>query len=62
VQQVHDLLLRERLLHQQTEENCVAEFTEVVEELCARVRILHDVLKGRLVIAKNAGRTVIVSG
>ena len=45
VQQVHDLLLRERLLHHEAEEDRVAELAEVVEELGAGVGELHDVLE-----------------
>ena len=53
VEEVHDLLLRQRLLHHEAEEDNVAELPEVVEELSARVGVLHDVLQGGLVVAEN---------
>ncbi len=48
MQKVHDLLLRQGLLHQQAKENRVAELAEVVEQLGAGVGVLHNVLKGGL--------------
>ena len=53
MEEVHDLLLRQRLLHHEAEEDDVAELPEVVEELSARVGVLHDVLQGGLVVAEN---------
>ena len=44
MQQVHDLLLREGLLHHEAEEDRVAELAEVVEQLGAGVRVLDNVL------------------
>ena len=60
VKQVHNFLLRQRLLHEETEEDGITELPEVVEELGPSVRILHDVLKCGLVVAENAGGAVIV--
>ncbi len=60
MQQVHDLLLGQGLLHQEAEENGVPEFAEVVEELRAGVRVLHNVLQGGLVIAEDPGRAVVI--
>ena len=53
MEKVHDLLLRQRLLHHEAEEDDVAELPEVVEELGARVGVLHDVLQGGLVVTEN---------
>ena len=53
VEEVHDLLLRQRLLHHEAEEDDVAELAEVVEELGARVGVLHDVLQRRLVVPQH---------
>ena len=54
VEEVHDLLLGERLLHHEAEEDDVAELAEVVEELGARVGVLHDVLQRRLVVPQHS--------
>ena len=56
VEEVHDLLLRQRLLHHEAEEDDVAELPEVVEELRAGVRVLNDVLQRGLVVAENTWR------
>ena len=53
VEEVHDFFLRERLLHHEAEEDDVAELTEVVEQLCSGVGVLHDVLQGGLVVAED---------
>ena len=53
MEEVHDFFLRERLLHHEAEEDDVAELTEVVEQLCSGVGVLHDVLQGGLVVAED---------
>ena len=56
MKEVHDLLLRQRLLHHEAEEDDVAELPEIVEELRARVRVLHDVLQRGLVVPEDSLR------
>ena len=62
MQQVHDFLLRQCLLHHQTEEDGVSKFAEVMEEIRAGVRILDNVLERGLVVSQDSGRTVVVAG
>ena len=53
MEEIHDFLLRQRLLHHEAKEDDVAELPEVVEELRAGVRVLNDVLQRGLVVAEN---------
>lgn len=51
MQQITDLLLAQGLLHQQTEQDGVAQLPEVVEQLSLGVWVLYDVVELRVVIA-----------
>lgn len=51
MQQVTDLLLAQGLLHQQTEQDGVAQLPEVVEQLSLGIWVLYDVVELRVVVA-----------
>lgn len=54
VQQVTDLLLAQGLLHQQTEQDGVAQLPEVVEQLSLGIRVLYDVVKLCVVVTQHS--------
>lgn len=62
LQEIAHLLLRHGLLNEEAEDEGVAEFSEVVEQLRPGVRILDDVVELGLVVAQNSRGSVVVAG
>lgn len=54
VQQVTDLLLAQGLLHQQTEQDGVAQLPEIVEQLSLGIRVLYDVVELCVVVTQHS--------